>query len=45
MRAASRERFTTAPQVTTVRSVPSLATTFALPKGIMKSGPGYGLLL
>jgi hypothetical protein len=38
---ASSDRFTTAPHVTTVRSVPS-RTTFALPSGIMKFGPGSG---
>src|SRR2546430_426957 len=42
--AATSARCTTAPYVTTVRSRPSL-TTLALPKGIMKFGPGLGALL
>src|SRR5256885_17143445 len=39
--AATIARCTVAPYVTTVTSVPS-RTTFALPNGIMKFGPGYG---
>jgi hypothetical protein len=38
--AACNARGTTAPYVTTVRSFPGL-TIFALPKGMVKSGPGY----
>ena len=42
--AATSARCTTAPYVTTVRSVPCL-TTFAYPNGIVKLGPGFGALL
>ena len=42
--AATSARCTTAPYEMTERSVPSF-TTRALPKGIMKLGPGYGDLL
>src|SRR6266568_3874412 len=42
--AATSERCTTAPYVTTVRSRPSRAS-LALPNGIMKLGPGFGALL